>query len=106
MRAHKPSMFLQPFESNAIVGCRDRFIEGLERDLCVNDDCAIAGEPHNHVGSDTSIFVSDGFLLGEIAVFKHPGKFDNATQLDLTPTPAHMRSAQSLYQISGFSLKL
>ena len=78
----------------------------LQRSLGVHDDLLAARETNDQVGTEPSIAGSDGRLLQEVAEGEHACHLDNTTQLNLTPASAHVRSAKSLHELSGFRLQL
>ena len=104
MCAHEPRVIFQTLKPNGVVRSRNRFIESFEGHLRVNDDGAISRQAHNDVGANAAIFICDGFLFGEVAVLDHPGEFHDATQLNLAPTAAHVRSSERFDQVAGLSL--
>ncbi len=78
----------------------------MQRRLRIHDHVLAAGQLHNQVRTQPSRFRGHRLLLGEIAVREHAGDLDHAPQLDFSPAPAHVGSAQRPHQITGFRLQL
>jgi len=84
----------------------ERLHIGADGGLGVHNDAAPAGKPHHKVGPERSVFRSGGTLLGEIAVFQHPGHLHHVAELNLPPAAAYLRrrSASASLPVSNRSL--
>ena len=77
----------------------------MQRRLGVDDHTLAAREFYHEVGTQTSCRARDRFLFGEITIGKHARDFHDAAELDFSPAPANIWSAQGAHQISGLRLQ-
>ncbi len=87
-----------------IIGFKS-FEEGLQRRFGIDHDALAAGQLHHQIRTYSASLCGYGFLLGEVAVRKHARDLDHAAQLNFSPAPANVGSAQSAHQIAGFGLQ-
>ena len=99
-------MVFQSGAANVIVPGRDRFVKGIKGDLCIDYYRSISRKADDHIGPYAAIVSGHCRLFVEIAILKHTGQLYDATQLNLAPAPANMRSTQSGHQVSGLRLEL
>ena len=59
----------------------------------------------NHVRPQRAFGSAGVFLFKEVAVFHHARQFRQTPQGDLAPLPAHLGTAQGLYQVAGFAMQ-
>ena len=88
------------------VGSLKGIEKGLQRRLRIHHNVLAAGQLHHQVRTQPSSFCGHGLLLGEVAIGEHAGDLDHAPQLNLSPAPAHVGSAQRPHQIAGLRLQL
>ena len=81
----------------------DRGEVGFERRFNIDDDVALLGHVHHHVGPDGAGVGIAVQLLGKIDVRGHAGQFDQPPKSDLAPLPAHVGPAQGGNQIARFA---
>jgi len=80
----------------------DRVEIGRQRDLGVDDDVLAVGEVDDHVRAEQVAGVVAGArLLVEVDVGEQTGRLDEAAQLHLAPSAAHLRAAQRGGQPAG-----
>ncbi len=104
--SNQSRVIFQARRANFVVSSRDRFVKRVERNFRVDDDRAITRQTHDHVWTNPALFSRKRFLLDKIAILKHAGELNHASQLNLSPTAANVGHTQSLHEISGFTLKL
>ena len=81
-----------------LVGVEER----MQRRLRVDDHLLAAGQPDDQVRTQQATVVGrDRRLLDEVAVRRHAGQLDDASELQLAPAPARVRLAQRRDERAG-----
>ena len=66
------------------------FEEAVHGSFSIDDDTTAVGEVDNHVRPQAAFIALRGFLLDEVAVIDHAGKFNCSSELDFSPGTAYV----------------
>ena len=100
--AHLTRMVLEMHDALIVVLALTGVEVGGQRRLRVDHDLLAARNPDDEVGTEERAFVvAGGSLLLEVAVRQHSCRFDDVPQLNLSPPPADVRSAEGLHEVPG-----
>ena len=105
MIAHLPRMIGQAGAPGFFVGGFESIEKGLQRRFRIDHNVLAAGQLHHQIRTQPSRLRGHRLLLGEIAIREHARDLDHAPQLNFSPAPAHIGSAQRPHQIASLRLQ-
>src|SRR5208337_2725393 len=84
----------------------DHAHKSIDRSFGIDYDLPSVWKPHDHVRPETSRISGNRFLLVEIAISRHAGKFHNSPEPQFAPRTADLGPAQCCNKAICLTLQL